>query len=291
MSDDGATEQTDGRSPAPAGAAYVIDPSRGGWVHRLSEAFGRGELLWMLVKRDVSVRYREAMLGIAWAVLVPAATLGVYWLVFEVIFQRGSSNVPFVLFLFPAMLAWNYFNSSVGRAAQSLAKDSALLGKVYFPRILLPISNVVSPLLDTAIGMVVLLVIMLAYRHAPGIELLWAPLFIFMGMLAATGVGMVLASFNAQFKDVQHFLPVMLHLWFFGSPVLYETSRVPERFQLLYAVNPMVTVCEGIRFAVLGTPWPLSPGMVLVSVASTCVAVAVGLAAFMRTEQTITDVL
>ena len=189
------------------------------------------------------------------------------------------------------MLVWNYFNSSVGRASQALAKDAALLSKVYFPRILLPMSNVISPLLDAAIGMVVLVGILVAYRHLPGAELLWLPVFVLIGMAAATGLGMLLASLNAQFKDVQHFLPVMLHLWFFGSPVLYPTSRVPERFQLLYSLNPMVTVCEGTRFAVLGTAWPLTPSMVLAGLATTLVLMVVGFVAFMRTEQTITDTL
>lgn len=278
------------RSGAPAGR-YVIDAKRSGWINRLHEAFGRRELLWMLVRRDVSVRYREAVLGVAWAVLVPAATLGVYWFVFDVVFQRQADDTPFVVFLFPAMLVWNYYNSSVGRAAHSLAKDAALLSKVYFPRILLPVSNVISPLLDFAIGLIVLVVLLAAYRYAPGVEVLWLPVFVLLAMVAATGMGMLMAALNAQFKDVQHLLPVLLHLWFFGSPVLYPASLVPEQFQVLYALNPMVTVCEGARYAVLGTDWPLSVPMVLASLGSTAALLFVGLAAFMRTEQTITDLL
>ncbi|MEO1534558.1 MAG: ABC transporter permease [Planctomycetota bacterium] len=269
----------------------MIDAHRTGWMSRLAEAFSRRELLFMLVRRDISVRYREAVLGVAWAVLIPAATLGVYWFVFDMVFERQAVDAPYVVFLFPAMLVWNYFNSSVGRASHSLAKDAMLLSKVYFPRILLPVSNVISPLLDMAIGMIVLVFILLVYKYVPGVQLVWVPVFVLMGMAAATGVGMLMAALNAQFKDVQHFLPVLLHLWFFGSPILYPTSRVPERFQLLYSLNPMVTVCEGTRFAVLGTAWPLSTPMVLAGVGTTLVLLVLGFVAFMRTEQTITDTL
>lgn len=270
---------------------YVIDASRSGWMSRLGEAFGRRELLWMLVRRDISVRYREAVLGVAWAVVVPAASLGVYWFVFDVVFERQADDVPYVVFLFPAMLVWNYYSSSVGRAANALVKDSALLSKVYFPRILLPLGNVISPLLDFAIGLLVLVALLVVYTIVPTTQLLWLPLFLGVGMAAATGMGMLMASLNAQFKDVQHVLPVMMHLWFFSSPVLYPASRVPERFQWFYSLNPMVTVCEGARFAVLGTAFPLSPQTVLMGLASTAVLLVVGFAAFMRTEQTITDLL
>ncbi len=289
------TSETDPSSPGEdrndTGISYVVDATRRGWRARLSEAMARRELLWMLVRRDISVRYREALLGVAWAVIVPAASLGVYWLVFDVFFDRQSTDHPYVVFLFPAMLAWNYFNSSAGRAAQALVKDSSLLAKVYFPRLLLPVSNVISPLLDTAIGMVVLVGILLAYRYVPGWELLWLPVFGVIGMSAATGMGMLLSSFNAQFKDVQHFLPIMLHLWFFSTPVLYSVSRVPERFQQWYALNPMVLVCEGVRYAVLGGVFPLSASMVAAGLFSTVVILVVGFVSFMRTEQTITDVL
>ncbi len=287
----GAVAEATAEARAAARPVCVIDSSRSAWIGRLNEAFGRRELLAMLVRRDIAVRYREAVLGVAWAVFVPAATLGVYWFVFDVVFGRQADDTPYVVFLFPAMLVWNYYNSSVGRASNSLAKDAALLAKVYFPRILLPISNVISPLLDFVIGLLVLVVILVVYRYTPSVQLLWLPVFVLMGMAAATGMGMLMASLHAQFKDVQHFLPVMLHLWFFGSPVLYPTSRVPERFQLLYSLNPMVTVCEGARFAVLGTPFPLSASMVLAGLASTALLLAVGFVAFMRTEQTITDLL
>ncbi|MEM9661658.1 MAG: ABC transporter permease [Planctomycetota bacterium] len=245
----------------------------------------------MLVRRDVSVRYREAVLGVTWAVVVPAATLGVYWFVFDVVFQRQADDVPFVVFLFPAMLVWNYYHSSVGRAANSLAKDASLLSKVYFPRILLPLSNVISPLIDFSIGLVVLIALLVAYRYTPTIQIVWLPVFLVMGMGAATGMGMLMAALHAQFKDVQHFLPVMLHLWFFSSPVLYPASRVPENLQIFYAFNPMVTVCEGARFAVLGTDFPLAASTVLCGLASTLVLLIAGFTAFMRAEQTITDLL
>lgn len=285
---------------APAGVpphavhpAYtqVIDRNRGSILQRFSEALSRRGLLLMLIQRDIKIRYRQAALGVLWAIMVPAATLGIYWVVFDQLGRIGPDDLPYVMFLFPAMLGFDYFRSSVGRASGSLKMDAALLSKIYFPRLLLPLSNVISPLVDFALGSLVLVVILIAFQHAPSFEILLVPVFLLLAGIAACGLGMGLSALNAYFRDVQHVLPVMLHLWFFCSPVLYSVERVPEAYRLLYAINPLVTVCEGIRFAVLGGETLLTMPMVAISCGAACVMFVVGVLAFMRLEQTVTDVL
>jgi lipopolysaccharide transport system permease protein len=278
------------REPSPAFVS-VIDAQRGSPLARLAEALRWHELLLMLVGRDIKVRYRQAAFGVVWALVVPAAMLAVYWVVFSRFGRLGPDGLPYVLFLFPAMLAFNYFTSSVGRAANSLKHDAPILAKVYFPRLLLPISNVISPLMDVAIGLVIMVVILLVLRHVPPWTIVFAPAFLAMGMAAACGMGMGLSALNAHFRDVQHMLPVLLQIWFFASPVLYSTDLVPEHLRLLYAVNPMVTVCEGVRACLIGHDSPLTVGMAAVSVASSAAMMVVGLTVFMRLEQTVTDVL
>jgi lipopolysaccharide transport system permease protein len=189
------------------------------------------------------------------------------------------------------MLAYNYFNSAVGRAANSLKHDAPILAKIYFPRVVLPVSNVISPLVDLGLGLVVLVAILLVYQHPPSGAVVLLPLFLLLGMVCALGLGLGLAGLNAYYRDVQHVLPVALHLLFFCSPVLYSSDLVPAQWRLLYAVNPMVSVCEGVRWCSTGFQTPLTAGMVAVSSVSALVLLVVGSAVFMRLEQTVTDVL
>lgn len=246
----------------------------------------------MLVQRDIKVRYRQTAFGIIWAVMVPLMTMAVYWVVFDAMGRIGPDGMPYPIFLFPAMIVWNYFNSATGRASNSLKQDATILAKVYFPRLLLPLGSITSPLVDFAIGLVLLAVLLAIYRHPPTWEMALMPAFLLIAIVAATGMGLGLSVLNAHYRDVNHFLPVMLHLWFFCSPVLYSTTDlVPERFRTLYALNPMATACEGVRACMLGEPIALSPQAMLVSCVSAVVMLVVGLLTFMRLEQTVTDVL
>lgn len=271
----------------------VIEQSNDSIAARLREAVVWRDLLLMLVQRDIKVRYRQTMFGIVWAILVPLMSLGVYWVVFERLLQRaGSGGLPYPLFLFPAMIIWNYYSSSVGRAANALKQDAPILSKVYFPRLLLPISNITSPLVDFAFGLGILVVILVLYQHTPSANVLLLPACLILAIVAAAGMGFGLSVLNAHYRDVHHFLPVLLQLWFFCSPILYSTTDlVPERFRLLYAVNPMVTVCEGARSCLLGTEIQITLGMGLVSCASAVTMFIVGLVTFMKLEQTVTDVI
>lgn len=277
---------TDGRF------TVVIDRSTDSIVGRVREALQWRDLLWMLVQRDVKVRYRQTAFGVIWAVAVPLMTMAVYWVVFDRLGRIGPEGIEYPLFLFPAMLVWNYFQSSTGRASNALKHDAAILSKVYFPRLLLPVSNITSPLVDFAIGLVLLAVILAIYRHPPTWEMALMPAFLLLAMVSAAGVGMGLSVLNAHYRDVGHFLPVLLHLWFFCSPVLYSTSDlVPENFRLIYALNPMSTACEGVRAYMLGQPIEVTLEMGLVSCGVALAMLVGGLWTFMRLEQTVTDVI
>jgi lipopolysaccharide transport system permease protein len=271
----------------------VIEPVNVSIFARVREAYVWRDLLFMLVQRDIKVRYRQTIFGIVWAVMIPLMTLGVYWVVFEKLIHRGTANgLPYPIFLFPALIIWNYYSSSVGRAANALKQDSAILSKVYFPRLLLPMSSITSPIVDFCFGLLILVVILVIYQHPPGFSVVMLPAFLLLAIISAAGMGMGLSVLNSHFRDVQHFLPVMLQLWFFCSPILYSTGDlVPERFQLLYAVNPMVTVCEGARSCLLNQPMQISIQMALVSCVSAVVLLVVGLITFMRLEQNVTDVI
>ena len=274
------------------GHIRVIGPKRNNMIGRVKESIRWRDLLWMLVQRDIKVRYRQTLFGVVWAVAVPLLTLMVYWVVFDKLGRMGPDGMPYPLFLFPAMIVWGYFTSSTGRAANALTKDSMILSKVYFPRMLLPIANIVSPLVDFAFGFGILLVILALYQHPPTWRLMLIPAYLSVAIVAATGMGLGLSVMNAHFRDVHHFLPVMLHLWFFCSPVLYGTmDMIPERFQLLYAINPMVLACEGLRSCALGQPISITPTMMLISATSAAVLLVAGSLTFMRLEQTVTDVI
>ncbi len=271
----------------------VIDPGNDSIFARIREAYIWRDLLLMLVQRDIKVRYRQTIFGIVWAVFIPLMTLGVYWVVFEKLIQRSASNgLAYPIFLFPALIVWNYFASSVGRAANSLKQDASILSKVYFPRLLLPMSSITSPIVDLGFGLAILVVILIIYQHPPGVGVVILPAFFLLAIVAAAGMGMGLAVLNSHFRDVQHFLPVFLQLWFFCSPILYSTTDlVPENMRLLYAINPMVTVCEGARSCLLNEQMLVTPEMALVSCGSASVMFVVGLVTFMRLEQNVTDVI
>lgn len=285
-------QQSGNAEPIPSRFIRVIDRSNDSMLLRIREAFQWRDLLFMLVQRDIKIRYRQTAFGIVWAVLVPLMTMMVYWFVFDKLGRADRHGVPYPLFLFPAMIAWNYFTSATGRASNALKSDSTILSKVYFPRLLLPFSNITSPLVDFAFGLVVLAVILTIYQHPPNWSMLLMPCYMLIAIMAASGMGLGLSVLNAHYRDVHHFLPVMLHLWFFCSPILYSTQDlVPEKYWVLFALNPMVTACEGVRACMLGQPVALTLEMGIASCSVATAMLVGGLLTFMRLEQTVTDVI
>jgi lipopolysaccharide transport system permease protein len=236
--------------PAPALPLTVLEPGR--------RAFGLGELwqyrdlLYFLTKREISIRYKQSLLGISWAVLQPLMTMVVFTVFLGKLAKVPSDGVPYPVFSYLGLLPWTYFSNALSRAGTSLVSNSNLLSKVYVPRVLIPLSGVLSALVDFACAFGVLVGLMFWYGLAPQPSwLLFAPLVLLTALLAQ-GVGMGLAALNVQFRDVQHAVPFLLQLWMFATPVVYPASLVPEQWRLLFALNPMTGVIEAYRAAALG---------------------------------------
>jgi lipopolysaccharide transport system permease protein len=237
------------RQPSPS---IVIEPRRGLLNIDLGTLWQYRELLYFLVWRDVKVRYKQTIIGMAWVVLQPVLTMIVFTLVFGRFAKIPSDGIPYPVFIFAALLPWNLFASSLGRGGDSVVQHANLISKVYFPRLVLPIAGVISPVIDFGVALVVLIALMAGYGIAPGAGILALPLFVLLAMLTALAVSLWTSALNVRYRDVGHAIPFLIQLWMFASPVAYPVSIVPERWRLLYSLNPMAGVIEGFRWALLG---------------------------------------
>ncbi len=230
----------------------VIQPTRGWAGLRLRELWEYRELLYFLVWRDIKVRYKQTLLGAAWAVIQPFMTMVVFSIFFGRLAGVPSDGIPYPIFAYSALVVWTFFANGLGAAADSLVASSNLLKKVYFPRLIIPISGVLNGLPDFGIAFVVLLGMMLFYGVAPiPAAVIWLPIFLLLAFVTALGVGLWLSAFNVQYRDVRYILPFLIQLLLFATPIAYPASLLPEPFRVLYGLNPMVGVVEGFRWALL----------------------------------------
>lgn len=230
-----------------------IRPSRGLLDLGLNQVWDYRHLLLTLARRDVSVMYRQAALGAAWAVIQPIFAVIIFTIVFSMIAKLPTpGNVPYPVFAFAAVLPWNYFAEGVRRASTSLVNEEELVKKVYFPRMVLPLNGILTPLVDFVIGFCVLMVIMALYGVWPSWRLIVVPFLVVYAGLTAMMVSMWLGPINVRYRDVKHTLPFLLQIWMYGSPVVYSTTMVPEEWRWAFALNPMVGVIDGFRWAVFG---------------------------------------
>jgi len=271
----------------------VIAAGRGGLWGTLLEAWQHRELLYFLAWRDVKVRYKQTVLGVLWAVLQPVGQM----VIFTLVFAKGlgvQTDAAYPLFSFVALLPWTLFQNSLSRSSDSIAGAAHLLTKVYFPRLLVPLSSVVSGLVDFAISLVVLVIMLACYRQPLRLAALWLPAFVALAVLSALSVGIWLAALNAKYRDFRYVVPFMLTAWMFLSPVIYPatkiTSHLPEDWRWLYHLNPMAGVIEGFRWALLGES-AFSADMLLVSTGVVLVVFAAGLFYFRRMERVFADLL
>jgi lipopolysaccharide transport system permease protein len=271
------------------GATIVIEAERrlGGSI---AEAWRHRELMYFLVWRDLKVRYKQTTLGVAWAVIQPLATMLVFSVFFGRLARMPSDGVPYPLFAFVALIPWTYFASAIGQGSASLVASQALVSKVYFPRMLIPLASVVTPLVDAFVSLVVLAPMLVWFGHVPGATVWWMPVFAVMAVAAAFGVVLFLSALNVAYRDVRYVLPFLTQLWLFATPVAYPASLLPERWRWVYALNPMVSVVEGFRWALLGTS-VLDRAMLSASLFATVVAVVLGVWYFRRVETSFADVI
>jgi lipopolysaccharide transport system permease protein len=265
-----------------------IEPPRGWLELRLREVWDYRELLYFFVWRDVKIRYKQTAIGIVWVILQPLLTMGVFTVFFGRLAKLPSQGLPYPVFYFAALVPWMYFSYALQSATNVVVENQRVITKVYFPRLVLPFSAVLSGLVDFAIGFVVLVILTLAYGIRPTIAALWLPLLVLVAILTALGVGLWMSALNALYRDVRYVMPFVVQFWMFASPVAYPSALVPARWRWLYGLNPMAGVIDGFRWALTGHGQPPGPVM-LASAAMVAVVLVGGLFFFQRMEGTVAD--
>jgi lipopolysaccharide transport system permease protein len=269
---------------------FVLEPSRGWFSLQLRDLWQYRELLYFLAWRDIKVRYKQSALGVAWVILQPILIMVVFSIFFGNFAQIPSDGFPYPIFTYVALLPWRLFAGSLSLAGTSLVMNQGLITKVYFPRLLVPLSAVFVGLVDFGIAFVVLLGLMTYYGIAPTVAIFTLPIFIMLAILTAFGVGLWLSALNVQYRDVQHIIPFLIQIWLFATPIAYPSSMVPEQWRFLYGLNPMVGVIEGFRWALLGQTTSLNVSTII-SVVVTVLVLITGLIYFRRMERTFADVV
>ena len=271
-----------------ASATVRIEPPRSLFELRLREVWAYRELLYFLVWRDVKIRYKQTAIGVLWVVLQPVLNTLVFTLFFGRLAKLPSDGLPYLVFYFAALIPWTYFATSLTSTTNVVVESQQLITKVYFPRLILPISSVLSGLVDFAIGFVMLVIFALAYHIRPTLAAFWLLPFLLLAIFTALGVGLWLSALNALYRDVRYVIPFVISFWMFASPVAYASSLVPARWRWLYGLNPMAGVIDGFRWAITGRGQ--APGLLLL--VSACAVVLVllgGVFFFNRMETTIAD--
>ena len=267
-----------------------IAPPQGWWEVDFHELWQFRELIYFFVWRDIKVRYKQTAIGAAWAILQPALTMIVFALFFGKLAHMPTEGLPILVFYYSGLLPWMYFSNSLTSATNTIVQNQGIITKVYFPRLALPISSVLSGLVDFAIGCLLLVPLMVYYRVRPGLPLLLLPVFLLLSVLMAIGAGLWLSAMNAIYRDVRYVVPFLVQFWLFASPVAYASSIVPAKWRWLYGLNPMAGVIEGFRWSITGRGDP--PGrMIIVSVLVVLVVLASGLFYFQKMESTVADVV
>jgi lipopolysaccharide transport system permease protein len=267
-----------------------IEPSRGWLSLNLRELWTYRELLYFLVWRDVKVRYKQTAIGAAWAVLQPFLTMVIFGMVFRKFANVPSDGLPYAVFAYTALLPWTLFSHAVSRASLSIVGQASVISKVYFPRLIVPLSATVSGLVDFAVAFILLIAMMIWYGILPNWGILTLPLFLLFALSTALSIGLWLSALNVKYRDVTHAVPFLIQIWLFASPIAYPVSLVPERWRLLYSLNPLVGVIEGFRWALLGKE---SPDFVAIAISAVAVIALLftGLIYFKRMERTFADVV
>lgn len=267
-----------------------IEPSRG-WVSlKLHELWEYRELLYFLTWRDIKVRYKQTVLGAAWAIIQPFFTMVVFSLFFGKLAKIPSDGIPYPIFCYTALVPWTFFANGLSQSSNSLVGSANLIKKVYFPRLVVPISSVFSGVVDFVLAFVVLIGMILFYGIIPTINIFWLPFLLLLSFVTALGVGLWLSALNVEYRDVRYVVPFLTQFWMFATPIAYPSSLLSEPWRTIYGLNPMVGVVEGFRWALLGTRTAPGPVIVVSSLAALAVLIS-GAFYFRRMEKTFADVV
>jgi lipopolysaccharide transport system permease protein len=271
-------------------AEIVIQPSRGWIPVNLGEVWEYRELLYFLIWRDIKVRYKQTVLGAAWAIIQPFFTMVVFSLFFGHLAKMPSDGIPYPIFVYCGLLPWQLFAHALGESSNSIVANERLITKVYFPRLVVPIAAVCGGLVDFAISFLVLLGMMAYYGVSAGVAVVTLPFFVVLAVITALAVGLWLSALNVQYRDVRYTLGFLTQFWLFATPVAYPSSLIPEPWRALYGLNPMAGVVEGFRWALLGKTE--APGALLaVSVAVVVLVLVGGMHYFARMEESFADLV
>ena len=268
----------------------TVKPSKG-WISlKLKDLWEYRDLFYFLTWRDIKVRYKQTVLGAAWAIIQPFFTMVVFSLFFGKLAKVPSDGIPYPIFAYAALVPWTFFANGLSQSSNSMVENANLIKKVYFPRMVVPISSVISGVVDFVLAFLVLLGMMFFYGIFPTKNIIWLPLLLVMAFVTALGVGLWLSALNVQFRDVRYTVPFLTQFWLFATPIAYPSSLLSEPWRTLYGINPMVGVVEGFRWALLGTE--TAPGPIIVVSALVALALFVGGAFyFRRMEKSFADVV
>lgn len=276
----------------PVGESVIIlEPGRAD-RHYWRDLWRYRELFLILAWRDIAVRYKQTVIGVAWAILRPLLTMVVFTIVFGRIAKLpADGDAPYALMVFAALLPWSLFSTALGEASNSLIAGASLIGKVYFPRMIMPAAAIVTAFADFLISLVILAALMVHYRFAPGWNLLLLPLFMVLTLLASLGPGLWVTALNVKYRDFRYVIPFVVQLGLYVSPVGFSSGVVPERWQLLYHLNPMVGVIDGFRWCILGGASPVSGTGFSVSLALIAFFLWLGVTRFRKMEKCFADMI
>jgi lipopolysaccharide transport system permease protein len=268
----------------------IIEPSRGWVALKLGELWEYRELLYFLTWREIKVRYKQTALGAAWAIIQPLLTMIVFSLFFGRLAKVPSDGIPYPLFTIAGLIPWTFFANGLTLSSNSLVSSSNLISKVYFPRLTIPLSAVLSGAVDFAISLILLVGMMAFYRLVPSLRCVYLPLFVLLGFMTALGVGLWLSALNVEYRDVRYTVPFLTQFWMFATPIAYPASLLHGPWRTVYGLNPMVGVVEGFRWALIGTN--TAPGPMIAASSFAAVLILVGGAFyFRRMEKTFADVV
>lgn len=267
-----------------------LRPSKGWLSIDFKELWRYRELIFFLTWRDIKVRYKQAVLGITWAILQPLLTTLIFTVIFGILLKTPSQDLPYPLFTMTALLPWQLFSTALQRSSVSLVGNANLITKIYFPRLAIPLSSVFAALVDFAVSFVVLLLVMAYYQYWPGWTILWLIPIVLLALLTALAVGLWLSALNVQYRDIQHMVPFLIQVWMYASPIVYPIETIPDGiWRWLYGLNPMVGVIQGFRWALLGGNPP--DITMLISIIVVLVLLISGLYYFRRMEKTFADIV
>ena len=268
----------------------VIRPGKGFTNLELRAVWQFRELLYFLIWRNVKVRYKQTIIGSAWAIIQPLMAMLIFTVIFGNFAKIPSDGLPYSIFAYTALLPWTYFSQAVAGSGASLIGNSNLVRKVYFPRLIIPMAEVAAPLIDFFVSFLALLVMMAWFGIAPRWSVLALPFFLLLALMTAFAVGLWLSALNARYRDVGHAVPFLIQIWLYASPVVYPVSLIPEQWRLLYSLNPMVGVIEGFRWTLLGKEVPAF-GVIAAGAAVVVALLLGGIIFFKRMELTFADVI